>query len=59
VDAESFGVTDKATKSLGGGGTEILDALFEVYDQLSEQLRAALPLRRIWIIVSENEEAGA
>lgn len=30
--------------------TEILDALFEVYDRLDEELKAELPLKRIWTV---------
>ncbi|MGH6864811.1 MAG: restriction endonuclease [Methyloceanibacter sp.] len=41
------------------GRREILDALFEVYDRLPEQLRAELPLRRTWMLVPEDEEASA
>lgn len=38
------------------GRDEILDALFSVYDQLPEEIRAELPLRRVWALVME--EAG-
>ena len=41
------------------GRTEILDALFEVYDRLPEAFRAELPLRRTWMLVPEDEEGGA
>jgi restriction system protein len=41
------------------GRTEILNALFEVYDRLPEELRAELPLRRTWMLVPEDEEASA
>lgn len=41
------------------GRTEILAALFDVYDRLPEQLRAELPLRRTWMLVPKDEEAGA
>jgi restriction system protein len=41
------------------GRTEVLDALFEVYDRLPEELRAELPLRRTWMLVPEDEEASA
>jgi restriction system protein len=40
------------------GRTEVLDALFEVYDRLPEEFRAELPLRRTWMLVPEEEEAG-
>jgi restriction system protein len=40
------------------GRTEVLDALFEVYDRLPEELRAELPLRRTWMLVPEDEEGG-
>jgi restriction system protein len=30
--------------------TEILDAIFEVYDRLDEELKAELPLKRIWTV---------
>ncbi|MEO6248008.1 MAG: restriction endonuclease [Sphingomicrobium sp.] len=39
------------------GRQEILDALFSVYDQLPEDIRAELPLRRIWSIVQEEDSA--
>src|SRR5262249_38288808 len=38
------------------GRAEILDALFEVYDHLPEEVRAELPLRRTWMLVPEEEE---
>jgi restriction system protein len=38
---------------------EVLDALFEVYDRLPEELRCELPLKRTWMLVPENEEGGA
>jgi restriction system protein len=41
------------------GRTEVLDALFEVYDRLPEEFRAELPLRRTWMLVPEDEEASA
>lgn len=34
---------------------DVIDALFEVYDGLPEALRAELPLRRTWMLVSETE----
>jgi restriction system protein len=40
------------------GRTEILDALFEVYDKLPEAFRAELPLRRTWMLVPEDEEGA-
>jgi restriction system protein len=36
------------------GREEILDALFSVYDQLPEELRAELPLHRIWALVPSS-----
>jgi restriction system protein len=41
------------------GRAEVLDALFEVYDRLPEELRSELPLKRTWMLVPEDEEAGA
>jgi restriction system protein len=41
------------------GRTEVLDALFEVYDRLPEELRSELPLKRTWMLVPEDEEASA
>jgi restriction system protein len=41
------------------GRTEILDALFEVYDRLPEAFRAELPLRHTWMLVPEDEEGSA
>jgi restriction system protein len=35
----------------------ILDALFSVYDKLPEDIRAELPLQRVWAVVPQNEEA--
>ena len=36
--------------------TELLDALYEVYDRLDPDLRAELPLKRIWAIALPDEE---
>jgi restriction system protein len=36
------------------GRAEIIDALLDVYDRLPEELRAELPLRRIWALVPES-----
>lgn len=36
--------------------TELLDALYEVYDKLDPDLRAELPLKRIWAVASTDEE---
>lgn len=36
------------------GRDEIMEALFSVYDRLPETLRAELPLKRIWSLVSED-----
>ncbi len=30
--------------------TELLDALYEVYDKLDPELRAELPLKQIWTL---------
>ena len=38
------------------GRKEIINALMGVYDQLSEDIRALLPLRRTWTLVAESEE---
>jgi restriction system protein len=37
---------------------DILDALFSVYEKLPEEIRAELPLRRIWTIVPEERDAS-
>lgn len=39
------------------GQDEILDALFSVYDRLPEEIRSELPLRRIWAVVPDDEDA--
>ena len=36
---------------------DILDALFSVYEKLPEEIRAELPLRRIWTLVFEGDDA--
>jgi restriction system protein len=41
------------------GRAEVLNALFEVYDQLPEEFRAELPLRRTWMLVPEDKEGSA
>jgi restriction system protein len=38
------------------GREELLDALFSTYDQLPEDIRAELPLRRTWTLVLEDPE---
>jgi restriction system protein len=38
------------------GRSEIINALFSVYDKLPEEIRAELPLRRIWVLVAEDGE---
>lgn len=38
------------------GRAEIIDALLEIYDRLSEEIRAELPLRQIWALVPEEED---
>jgi restriction system protein len=35
---------------------ELLEQLFEQYDRLSEDLRAELPLKRIWMVAAQEEE---
>lgn len=40
------------------GREEILNALLSVYDDLPEEIRAELPLRRVWSLVPEAEVAG-
>jgi restriction system protein len=37
------------------GREDILNALFSVYDDLPEEIRAELPLRRIWSLVPDDE----
>jgi restriction system protein len=41
------------------GKTEVLDALFDVYDGLPEELRSELPLKRTWMLVPEDEDGSA
>ena len=36
--------------------TELLEALFANYDQLDADLRAELPLKRIWTVATQDEE---
>lgn len=40
------------------GREEILDALFDGYDRLPEEIRADLPLHRIWSLVADDESGG-
>ncbi len=40
------------------GRDELVSAMFRVYDELPEDIRAALPLKRIWTLVPEDEEDG-
>lgn len=40
------------------GRDQIIDALLSVYDHLPEEIRAELPLRRIWTLVPEGESVG-
>ena len=35
---------------------ELLEALFEHYDDLEEELKAELPLKRIWTVAAQNED---
>jgi restriction system protein len=41
------------------GREEVLAALLSVYDQLPEEIRAELPLRRIWSLVPAEDVSGA
>ena len=34
---------------------EILEQLFEQYDRLDEDLKAELPLKRVWMVASQEE----
>ncbi|MGH9419754.1 MAG: restriction endonuclease, partial [Thermoanaerobaculia bacterium] len=36
--------------------TELLDTLYDVYDRLDPDLRAELPLKRIWVVALTDEE---
>lgn len=38
------------------GQTELLEALFANYDRLDEELRAELPLKRIWTVAVQDPE---
>ena len=40
------------------GRDELIDALLSVYDRLPEDITAALPLKRIWSLVPEDEDDG-
>lgn len=40
------------------GRDDIMNALFSVYEDLPEEIRAELPLQRIWTLVPEDEEGG-
>jgi restriction system protein len=40
------------------GRTEIIDALLNVYDRLPEEFRAELPLRRVWTLVPDADQAS-
>lgn len=40
------------------GREEIMNALLSVYDQLPEEIRAELPLRRTWTLVPASEESS-
>jgi restriction system protein len=35
---------------------ELLEALFANYDRLDEDLKAELPLKRIWTVAAQDEE---
>jgi restriction system protein len=39
--------------------TELLDALYEVYDKLDPDLRAELPLKRVWTVALADEDDDA
>ena len=41
------------------GRDEVIDAMLGVYDDLPEDIRAALPMRRTWTLVPEDEGEGA
>lgn len=36
--------------------TELLDALFDVYDKLDDDIRAELPLKRIWTVALPEDD---
>jgi restriction system protein len=36
---------------------ELLDQLFAVYDKLDEDIKAELPLKRVWIVAAQDEES--
>jgi restriction system protein len=38
------------------GQKELLDALFDTYDDLDDDLKAELPLKRIWTVASQEED---
>ncbi|RMD87185.1 MAG: restriction endonuclease [Alphaproteobacteria bacterium] len=40
------------------GRDELIDALLSAYDRLPEDIRAALPLQRIYTLVPEEDDAG-
>jgi restriction system protein len=40
------------------GREEIVNALLSVYDQLPEEIRAELPLRRTWTLVPDDEDGS-
>jgi restriction system protein len=35
---------------------ELLEALFATYDQLDADLKAEIPLKRIWTVAAQDEE---
>ena len=41
------------------GRDEIVSALLGTYDKLPEEIRAELPLRRIWTLVPEDDEGNS
>jgi len=34
---------------------ELLEQLFEQYDRLDEDLKAELPLKRVWMVAAQDE----
>ena len=37
------------------GREEVLEEIFTVYDKLNEEIKARLPLKRIWIVVPQQQ----
>ncbi len=38
------------------GASDLVEAIYRVYDQLPEEIQAELPLKRVWSLVLEDEE---